>query len=87
LRHKLESLFGRKDPRTIDFAWPNLKSEDTFIRYAARIAIEWQDVPLWEHRALAETNVNAASAPCWLWLAAAAREHSAICSWLEEISF
>jgi putative heme-binding domain-containing protein len=59
LRHQLEALHGKKDPRAIDFAWPHLDSEDRFIRYAARIAIEWQDVDLWKKRALVETNVNA----------------------------
>jgi putative heme-binding domain-containing protein len=59
LRQELESFQGRKDPRAIDFAWPHLASEDRFIRNAARIAIEWQDVDLWRNRALEETNPQA----------------------------
>ncbi len=59
LRRQLESYHGKKDPRAVDFVWPHLGSEDRFISYAARIALEWQDVPLWQERALAETNVNA----------------------------
>ena len=59
LRHQLEAYHGKKDPRAVDFVWPHLGSEDRFISYAARIALEWQDVPLWKERALAETNVNA----------------------------
>src|SRR5262249_23332259 len=59
VRHQLERYHGHKDPRAIGFAWPYLASEDRFIRHAARIAIEWQDVPLWKGRALAETNVSA----------------------------
>src|SRR5207248_1365708 len=43
LRRELEALHGHKDPRAVDFAWPHLSSEDRFIRFAARIAIEWQD--------------------------------------------
>ena len=37
----------------------NLASPDRFIRYAARIAIEWQDVSLWKNRAINETNTEA----------------------------
>lgn len=59
LRHKLEAFHGKKDLQAVDFAWPHLASEDRFIRYAARIAIEWQDVGQWQKRALAETNTNA----------------------------
>ena len=59
LRHKLESFYGKKDPRAIDVAWPALASNDRFLRYAARIAIEWQDVALWQQRALSETNTEA----------------------------
>ncbi len=59
LRHKLESFYGKKDPRAIDLAWPSLASEDRFLRYAARIAIEWQDVGLWRQRALSEMNTQA----------------------------
>jgi putative heme-binding domain-containing protein len=59
LRHKLEALQGHQDPKTLDIAWPYLASDDTFIRNAARIAVEWQEVGLWKDRALAETNVTA----------------------------
>ena len=60
LRRRLESFYGHKDPRAIEVAWPHLGSEDRFIRFAARIAIEWQDVALWKERALAETHPDAA---------------------------
>ncbi|MCW5550762.1 MAG: c-type cytochrome [Verrucomicrobiae bacterium] len=59
LRRKLEASQAKSDPRAIDFAWPHLSSSDRFIRYAARIAIEHQDVNLWKDRALAETNPDA----------------------------
>jgi putative heme-binding domain-containing protein len=58
-RRKLEAFHGKKDPKAIDFAWPYLSSPDRFIRYAARIAIEHQDVNLWKDRALAEKNPDA----------------------------
>jgi putative heme-binding domain-containing protein len=59
LRRKLEAFHGKKGPKAIDFAWPHLSSPDRFIRYAARIAIEHQDVNLWKDRALAEKNPDA----------------------------
>jgi putative heme-binding domain-containing protein len=57
--HKLESYLTKKDPRAIDFAWPYLGSPDRYLSYAARVAIENQDVDLWTDRALAETNTDA----------------------------
>jgi putative heme-binding domain-containing protein len=59
VRHKLEFFQGRKVPGAVEFAWPYLSSEDRWLRYSARIAIESQDVNTWTNRALAETNVNA----------------------------
>ena len=54
LRRKLETYHGRRDPRALDVAWPRLGSADRFIRYAARIAVEHQDVKEWQERALNE---------------------------------
>ncbi|HEX3798697.1 MAG TPA: c-type cytochrome [Verrucomicrobiae bacterium] len=59
LRHKLEAFQGKQNPKTIKFAWPYLNSDDRFIRYAARIAIESQPVMQWQDRALSETRTNA----------------------------
>lgn len=56
LRHKIES-FHRKvdDPvEAITFAYPNLGHADRFLRYAARVALEHQDVALWQDKVLAE---------------------------------
>ncbi|MDB6123040.1 MAG: heme-binding protein [Pedosphaera sp.] len=60
LRHKLETFHGHTDAKAVDFAWPHLNSDDRFIRYAARIAIESQPVEQWKNRALSETKTNAA---------------------------
>jgi putative heme-binding domain-containing protein len=49
---------GRKVPGAVEFAWQYLNSDDRFIRFAARIAIESQDVSTWKDRALNETSVN-----------------------------
>lgn len=55
-RHHLESFHGRKDPAAVATAWPFLGSADRNLRFAARIAIEWQPVSEWKERALAEKN-------------------------------
>ncbi|MDB5357795.1 MAG: putative heme-binding protein [Phycisphaerales bacterium] len=60
LRHKLEAFHGRQDAGAVDFAWPHLGSDDRYIRYAARIAIEAQPVEQWKQKALAESKPQAA---------------------------
>jgi len=59
LRHKLEAFHVRKDPTAIELAWPPLNSADRALRFAARVAIENQDVGAWQNKALAETKTNA----------------------------
>ena len=54
LRRRLETYHGAPKPDAIAFAWPYLKHEDRFIRYAARIAVEHQPVSEWQGKALAE---------------------------------
>src|SRR5687768_9085631 len=53
LRHKLESLHGRRDPQAISLAIANVGHADRFIRYAARVALEFQDLSQWQSQALA----------------------------------
>jgi len=60
IRHKLESYYAPKGKPAVDYAWHYLGSDDRFLRYAARIVLEWQDVSLWRDRALSETNSEAA---------------------------
>jgi putative heme-binding domain-containing protein len=60
LRHEIEALHGKKDPKTVDAVWQHLNSDDRNIRYAARIAVEWQPVSEWKERALAEKQPTAA---------------------------
>jgi putative heme-binding domain-containing protein len=62
LRHSLEALHGNHQggSAAITKAWPHLSHDDRSIRYAARLAIENQDLELWQAKALAETNARAA---------------------------
>ena len=55
-RHMLESFHGKVNPQAIETAWPYLQSEDYHLRYAARIAIEWQDPKNWADLAYKENN-------------------------------
>ena len=54
LRHQLERFHGRQEPKAIDAAWPYLGHPDRFIRWAARVAVTFQEPALWRDRALAE---------------------------------
>jgi putative heme-binding domain-containing protein len=54
LRRKLESFHGSAQQGAIDFAWPCLKDNDRYIRYAARIAVENQPVSEWQNKVLIE---------------------------------
>jgi putative heme-binding domain-containing protein len=58
-RRKLESFHGRKDPKAIEEAWPYLGHKDRYLRFAARIALEHQDVALWREKALNESDPQA----------------------------
>jgi putative heme-binding domain-containing protein len=55
LRRNLEK-YHEPNKEAVDVAWPNLKHEDRFVRYAARVAVEHQPVSSWQARALKETD-------------------------------
>ena len=55
-RRMLESFHGTPNPKAIETAWPYLSNKDYHLRYAARIAIEWQDPKSWADKAYAESN-------------------------------
>ena len=61
LRRSLEAFHGHTDRKAVDTAWPHLGSNDRFLRFAARIAIEAQPVKEWSKRALNETDPQAAA--------------------------
>ena len=50
-----------REPKAVEAAWPYLGHPDRFIRWAARVAIEFQDPSLWRERALAESSSPAAT--------------------------
>lgn len=54
IRHQLEQYQLKEDPAAINFAWPYLRSDDRFIRFAALEAIQKQPASGWEAKALAE---------------------------------
>jgi putative heme-binding domain-containing protein len=61
LRRALEKYHQGSQKGAVDFAWPHLKHEDRFVRYAARIAVEHQPVSEWKERALKETDPQIAT--------------------------
>lgn len=56
LRRSLERFHGRQDADAVAAAWPQLSSDDRFLRYAARTAIEHQPMETWAEQALTEAN-------------------------------
>ena len=60
IRHKLESFHGRRDAEAVAVAWPHLNSRDRYLRFAARVAIEFQPVDSWREMALNEKRPTAA---------------------------
>lgn len=61
VRRTLEAFHGKADTAAVDLLWPYLGSEDRFLRYAARVALEWQPVDSWKERALAENDAQTAA--------------------------
>jgi putative heme-binding domain-containing protein len=59
-RRSLEAFHGRRDPNAVPFAWPYLAHPDRYIRFAARVAIEFQDPETWRDKALSESDPQAA---------------------------
>jgi putative heme-binding domain-containing protein len=61
LRREMEALHvDGTGPEAVAKAWPHLSSNDRFLRYAARVAIEKQPAGSWAEKALAEKDPQAA---------------------------
>ena len=58
-RHKIEQFHAKQEPAAADFVWQYLDSPDRYLRYAARVALERQDVKQWKQRALDERSPTA----------------------------
>ncbi len=58
-RRMLESFHGKQDDKAVAAAWPYLNSSDRNLRFAARVAIEWQAPETWVNKAFAETKPTA----------------------------
>jgi putative heme-binding domain-containing protein len=54
IRRRLEAFHGRRTPEAVGEAWPHLGSNDRYLRFAARVALEWQDPAEWRERAFRE---------------------------------
>ena len=61
-RRELEAFHGKRDPNAVKEAWKHLDSEDRATRFAARVALEWQDPALWREKALKEKDERASVA-------------------------
>jgi len=77
LRRKLEAFHDHIDPAAVNTAWPHLASDDHFIRFAARVAIEAQPLNEWKSRALAENGNPQASIEALLAVARVGGKESA----------
>ena len=60
IRHQIEAYHAKAaDPaKAVEFVFPHLKSEDRFLRYAARVALEHQPTELWADKVLAATDAD-----------------------------
>lgn len=58
-RRTLEGFHGRQHDDAVREAWRFIGHRDRALRYAARVALEWQPVEQWRDRALAEKSPQA----------------------------
>ncbi len=61
LRHSLEKFHGNPDKgiEAVNAVWPHLAHDDRNIQYAARLAIESQEINLWQEKVLSEEKPRA----------------------------
>lgn len=57
LRHQLEAFHGNPDG-DLSVIFQNLGHADRFIRYAARVALEWQPIEQWQGQILGKNDLN-----------------------------
>jgi hypothetical protein len=56
LRRELEAFHGSAHAGAVALAWKNLNNKDRNIRYAARVALEWQPITEWQQKVLTATD-------------------------------
>jgi putative heme-binding domain-containing protein len=56
VQKKLEQFHGHADPKAVTAVWPYLGHSDRFLRWAARVAVEFQYPGTWRDKALAESS-------------------------------
>jgi len=54
IRRQLEAFHTKQSPVAVDAVWHHIASEDRWLRFSARVALENQDVATWRDRALNE---------------------------------
>jgi putative heme-binding domain-containing protein len=54
LRRELEQYHVKQDPKAVELAFGQLNSRDRYLRFAARVALERQDIEQWQDKAFAE---------------------------------
>ncbi len=59
VRHLLETFHGTQHADALKTAWPYLGSNDRFLRYAARLAVESQPLAQWKERVFVEKDRQA----------------------------
>jgi putative heme-binding domain-containing protein len=62
VRRGLERFHGHSDDKAVAKVWPYLGDADRALRYAARVALEWQEPAHWRERALGESDARRAIA-------------------------
>ncbi len=58
-RRSLEAFHGKEHADAVAKAWPHLSSNDRWLRYAARIAVESQPTEQWADKVFDESNTQA----------------------------
>jgi len=56
LRRELEAFHGGTHEGAVELAWKNLNDKDRHIRFASRVALEWQPVTEWQQKVLTATD-------------------------------
>jgi putative heme-binding domain-containing protein len=87
LRHRLESFHGKVDAAAVETAVAELGNPDRAIRFAARIALEFQPLGTWREAALAVSEPQAVITAAYALARSASKDQAAIMEKLLGIDF